>query len=413
MSKELEDRISELVDERMAGVAPVTVEEVVDERSTTAGRSAAGTDRKRWLVPAIAAAAALVVGAVAGLVVLGGDDAPAEVVVGGPVDEEPAGTDGPDAGEDRSATENGWTTFVEPSFGWTWEQPTGWTSQSEHDYCGGMGFTGTFVTNTSQRYSHPVSGSSCSTNWALPNPLAERFVGVNVVSMEETFAELGDFPDQPTAFPLGLEDLQPFEDDLYNAMFPGAVAPTRSIVINSEGRRFVLSTFEGAGMSDEDRTALARLVESIDPTGLPPADPIRLGYLPEGAELGMVHPEAPADPTYVVYELRPEGDRRRTVQVSTTTNFTELEQHRAELALDRPRVVEDRAVPVGRQRIEVRGVRAVHDRAVTPDGDEVSAVRFFDYDNLHVVVTAHNVADDELYRIIEGLQLVAVGGPNG
>ena len=68
--------------------------------------------------------------------------------------------------------------------------------------------------------------------------------------------------------------------------------------------------------------------------------------------------------------------------------------------------------PPVRERVEVRGAQAVLDRWWY-GAQETTRITFFEYDNLAVEVTCHGIPDDELYRVIEGLRLVAVGGPAG
>lgn len=65
-----------------------------------------------------------------------------------------------------------------------------------------------------------------------------------------------------------------------------------------------------------------------------------------------------------------------------------------------------------RERIKMRGRSAVLDQWWF-GSQETTRVMFFENDGLAVEISSHGIADDDLYRIIEGLQLVAVGGPNG
>ena len=98
MSTEMEDRIRQWVDTEVAGVDPVTLDEVLDRAAapTTEPNEAAAGSRRRWLIPAVAAAAVILVAAV-GFVALGGSDEPQELVVASP--------DGEDATDDIPASE--------------------------------------------------------------------------------------------------------------------------------------------------------------------------------------------------------------------------------------------------------------------------------------------------------------------
>ena len=412
MSTEMEDRIRQWVDTEVAGVDPVTLDEVLDRAAapTTEPNEAAAGSRRRWLIPAVAAAAVILVAAV-GFVALGGSDEPQELVVASP--------DGEDATDDIPAsepegpepTDDGWVDFTEPTFGWTWEQPESWTTQSESDYCGAgiVGLSQTLVTNTDRRISHPIVASGCNSTWDLPQPLPGGFLGVSVTAMDDTMEMLGDFPTEPTEFPLDADDLKPYEGP------PIGVLPDRMIVINHEGRRYSVSTFEGPDVADDDRAALERLVESIDPSGLPAAHPIEFGWLPAGVTVVEGPPPPVAATARLEFNDGEAGvDESRSVQVDARTIRGALLFARADVDADAPEAEPELlpGVTASRERIQVRGVEAVHDRAV--DGDtSVSRLVFFEHDNLAVEVLAQNVTDDDLYRIIEGLHLVAVGGPSG
>lgn len=429
MSKDLEDRIRQWVDDEVAGVEPVTVDEALDRasESTVVPMAAGGYQGRRWLVPAIAAAAIVIAGAV-GFVVFRSDRTDQELVVSsdadvGPEgametrpevvgsDQDPGGRSGP--GQFSESTEDGWTAFVEPTFGWTWEQPVAWTSQSERNYCDysddGFGMSQTVITNTDRRISHPIVDSGCNNTWALPQPLPGGFLGIAVMAMGDTMAVLGDFPAEPTKFPLDADDLKPYEGA------PVGILPDRALVINHEGRRYVVSTYEGPGVAEEDRAALERIIESIDPADLPAADPIEFGWLPADATV-FAGPPPPVSATARLEFVDGEGgvDESRSVRVDARTIRGALLFARVDMEAEEPEVQPELlpGVTPSRERIQLRGVEVVHDRAV--DGDtSVSRLVFFDYDNLAVEVLAENVPDDELYRIVEGLRLVAVGGPSG
>lgn len=413
MSKELKDQIRGWVDDQVDGVAPVTVDEVLDGASskvTGAGGPGGSTTRRRWLFPAVAAAAAMVVGAV-GLTMLGGEDAPEQVVAGTP-GEDDSSSEPPVTVEGDAAAEDGWITFTEPTFGWTWEQPAAWTAQSERDYCGigsDFGLSMTLITNTEQRYSHPVVESGCNPTWDLPQPLPSGFLGVSVMAMDNTLEALGDFPAEPTPFPLDADALEPYDGA------PIGLLPDRMLVINHEGRRYAVSTFEGPSVTNEDQAALERMIESIDPANLPAAHPIEFGWLPAGATV-VAGPPPPVSATARLEFVDGEGgvDESRSVRVDTETIrgallFAEVDMD-ADAAEVEPELLP--GVTPSRERIQLRGVEVVHDRAVGGD-TSVSRLVFFEYDNLAVEVRAQNVPDEELYRIVEGLQLVADGGPTG
>src|SRR5690606_26797355 len=149
------------------------------------------------------------------------------------------------------------------------------------------------------------------------------------------------------------------------------------------------------------------------------AHPIRFSWQPTGSEVvassppdSLVHSaSARLELTDVATGTVDEG---RSVDVSINTVegallFTRVDMESAEPEVQ-PELIP--GAPIRRQRVQLRGVEVVHDSAT--DGDRsVTRLVFFDYADLAVEVLAHNVPDDELYRIVEGLQLVAVGASHG
>ncbi|HMS88449.1 MAG TPA: hypothetical protein PKE56_08410 [Acidimicrobiales bacterium] len=416
MSTELEDRIHQWVDGAVAGVASVTVDEVLALIPSASSRSQPGDRRRRWLVPSVAAAVVVVAGALAFAVLSGDAEGPAVLTVSSSPEPE-AGT-GPDPTSVEGAAAERWETFVEPNFGWPWEQPVAWPSQSQRDYCGEgdrSGITSTLVTNTERRYSHPsmdpreLYESGCDAaarGWLLPDPLPRGFVGVEVVAPGDMGPVPPPRPD--SAFPLDVGGFAEAPTD----RVPGGTSRTMSVVV--ERWSYTVTLYEGSDVSVQDRAALARLIGSIEPTDLPLAEPITFGWMPEGARAhgGLT------DPTVAPYASLDFPDENGTsdpdLSLQVRLDTAQLPLQLLRLDLDSPEPVSppnvERDVPVERTRIKVRGVPAVLDHWAYGDARYVR-VAFLDYDTLAVEVTAHGLSDDDVLRIVEELELVAVGGP--
>src|SRR5690606_30879444 len=130
---------------------------------------------------------------------------------------------------------------------------------------------------------------------------------------------------------------------------------------------------------------------------LPAADPIEFGWLPAGATVVAGSPPPVSATARLEFVDGEDGvDESRSVQVDARTIWGALLFARADMDADAPEVQPELlpGVTPSRERILLRGVEVVHDRAVEGD-TSVSRLVFFDYDNLAVEVLAQNVPDDE------------------
>jgi hypothetical protein len=246
--------------------------------------------------------------------------------------------------------------------------------------------------------------------WELPHPLPDDFLGIEVRAIQFVSTPYNPGARWPYPFPLEVGDLERYDGELDEA-----VAPSCSAAISHYGNQYEVLLYEGSGLTDQQRRELQRFIESIEPTDLPPTEPIRFGWLPDGAEVttGFEDQYSPSQTAFVHFpDESGASDATRSVRVSLETMQAPLAFQRSDLRADDPQgspSVPDE-VPVERSRIEVRGVPAVLDRWSWGE-QHVTRIAFLEHDNLAVDVTSHGVPEEELLDLVEGLQLVAVGGP--
>ena len=174
---ELEQQIRAWVDAEAEGVAPVTADEALgraglDEHGHQPAPADARSRRPRALA-VLAAAAVLIVGVVAAVVITGGD--------------------GPK--ESIRAGEPGWTTYREPSFDWTLEHPDEWTTQSWASTCN-EDVSGSLISNRTEVVD-PLSGPTDEVKgeptceWDPAQLAGPGFVGVEITHDEGAPKDLG------------------------------------------------------------------------------------------------------------------------------------------------------------------------------------------------------------------------------